>query len=161
MVSMICKQNVGRKAVVCLAAFAFSFLSVGETLAQNNSSRQSKPASTNEEHQVERLREKVDLPDLPAYTGKAKFVSGSVEQSSKGGPRYAMVFEAQEPEGQVLDWYEGVFRMYKWGRISRTGSSIAASHKDGHYASIQSDQVIRRDGKSRSSFTVHYKMAVR
>lgn len=116
-----------------------------------------------ENHKLENLKDKVDLPDLPAYTGKSKFISGSVEQGSKGGPRYQMVFETEEPQNQVIDWYENVFRMYKWTDIQKSHSSISATHKDGHFASIATDALINPGvpSRSRSSFTIQYQMSVR
>ncbi len=97
-------------------------------------------------------------------TGKAKFVSGTVEQGAKGGPRYSMVFEAEEPQNQVVDWYDNVFRMYKWGSIQKSTSSVSATHKEGHFASISTDDKVNagaNNPKIHSSFTVHYQMAVR
>ena len=122
------------------------------------------PIAPEENHKLDQLRDKVDLPDLPTYTGKAKFVSGTVEQGAKGGPRYSMVFEAEEPQNQVVDWYDNVFRMYKWNDIQKSTSSVSANHKEGHYASVSTDAVVRtgvNNPKVHSSFTVHYQMAVR
>ena len=134
--------------------------------AQNTpSSYRQKPyqLAPEENHKLDRLRDKVDLPDLPAFTGKAKFVTGTIEQSSKGGPRYQMTFEAEEPQAQVIDWYDNVFRMYKWKDIKRSSSAVSATHKEGHFASISTDSVVRPGTNSRahSSFTVHYQMSVR
>lgn len=144
-------------------------LAVGQQMssAQNTpSSYRQKPyqISPAENHKLDQLKDKVDLPDMPAYTGKAKFVTGTVEQSAKGGPRYSMVFEAEEPQSQVIDWYDNVFRMYKWTGIQKSTSSVSASHKEGHFASIQTDEVVRtgvNNPKIHSSFKVHYQMAVR
>lgn len=119
--------------------------------------------SPEDNHKLDQLKDKVDLPDLPAFTGKARFVTGTVEQGSKGGPRYSMVFEAEEPQNQVIDWYDNVFRMYKWNNIQKSASSVSATHKEGHFASVSTDSVVRTGGNARvhSSFTVHYQMAVR
>jgi hypothetical protein len=148
-------------------------LLTGLAAGQQMSSAQNTPSSyrqkpyqiaPEENHKLDQLRDKVDLPDLPMYTGKAKFVSGTVEQGAKGGPRYSMVFEAEEPQSQVIDWYDNVFRMYKWNGIQKSTSSVSASHKEGHYASISSDAIVRTNVSSpkiHSSFTVHYQMAVR
>ncbi len=114
-----------------------------------------------ETHKLDMLKDKVDLPDLPAYTGKARFVTGSVENSSKGGPKYSFCFEADEKKDQILEWYENVFRMYKWPKVTKTESSIEAKHKDGHYATVMTSTLVGKDGKHRTSFTVHYSMAVR
>ncbi|MCC7528003.1 MAG: hypothetical protein IT342_05735 [Candidatus Melainabacteria bacterium] len=153
--------------------FASILLLTGLAAGQQMSSAQNTPSSyrqkpypiaQEENHKLDQLRDKVDLPDLPSYTGKAKFVSGTVEQGAKGGPRYSMVFESEEPQSQVIDWYDNVFRMYKWNGIQKSTSSVSANHKEGHYASISSDAVVRTgvsSPKIHSSFTVHYQMAVR
>ncbi len=153
------------------SSLAVSGLAAGQQFssAQNTpSAYSSKPYKLNPEegHKLDRLRDKVDLPDLPAYTGKAKFVQGTVEQSAKGGPRYAMVFEAEEPQSQIIDWYDNVFRMYKWASIKKAASSVTATHKEGHYASVSTDAVVdpgtkASNPKIHSSFTVHYQMVVR
>ncbi|MBC7996726.1 MAG: hypothetical protein IAF58_02215 [Leptolyngbya sp.] len=117
-----------------------------------------KPA---ENHSSTQLKDKVDLPDLPSYTGKAKFTNGYVESDAKGGPRYSMSFSAQEPEGQILDWYENVFRMYKWKNIKRDEIHVAATHKDGHYASVKTDHMFTKDNRPLTSIQVHYQMSVK
>lgn len=117
-----------------------------------------------ENHKLEPLRDKVDLPDLPTFTGKARFMSGNVEQGAKGGPRYSMIFEAEEPQSQVVEWYDNVFRMYKWKNIQKSTSSVSAMHKDGHFASVSTNAIARpgaSSAKIQSSFTLHYQMAVR
>ena len=156
-------------SLLIASIFLLSTYAVGPQIssAQNTpSSYRTKPYQLNpeENHKLEPLRDKVDLPDLPAYTGKARFVTGTVEQAAKGGPRYAMVFEAEEPQSQVIDWYDNVFRMYKWKSIQKNTSSVSASHKEGHFASVSTDAVVKpgvSNKKINSSFTVHYQMAVR
>jgi hypothetical protein len=160
-----------RKAwsLVIASALVLSGLAAGQ---QNSSAQNTPPAyrqkayplNSADSHRLEQLRDKVDLPDLPPFTGKAKFVSGTVEQGAKGGPRYSMVFEAEEPQNQVVDWYDNVFRMYKWNGIQKSTSSVSATHKEGHFASVSTDSVVNagaHNPKIHSSFTVHYQMAVR
>lgn len=123
--------------------------------------KQPYPVKPAEDHTLTQLKDKVDLPDLPAYTGKSRFTNGYVESDAKGGPRYSMIFTAAEPEGQILDWYENVFRMYKWKGIKRDASSVSGSHKDGHFASVKTDHVFTRDNRSVTSIKVHYQMSVK
>jgi len=151
------------------SALVLSGLAAGQQIssAQNTPSAYRKnPYQLNpqDSHKLDRLRDKVDLPDLPPFTGKAKFVSGTVEQGAKGGPRYSMVFEAEEPQNQIVDWYDNVFRMYKWNGIQKSTSSVSATHKEGHFASVSTDAVVNpgvNNPRIHSSFTVHYQMSVR
>lgn len=123
--------------------------------------KQAYPLNAEEGHKVDALKEKVDLPDLPAYSGKSKFVGGYVEAGAKGGTRYDMTFEAEESESQILDWYDNVFRMYKWKKIDRAQTSVSASHKEGHYATVSTNSVLLKDGKTRCRISLHYKLAVK
>lgn len=151
-------------SVFLISTFAAGQISSAQQMKPSAYSRKPYQLNPEENHKLEQLRDKVDLPDLPSYTGKSKFVSGSVEQSAKGGPRYSMVFEAEEPQSQVIEWYDNVFRMYKWKDIQKSTSSVSAAHKEGHYASVSTDSIVRPGGanpKVKSSFTVHYQMAVR
>jgi hypothetical protein len=155
-------------SLLIASALLLSFLAAGQQMsnAQNTPSvYRTKPYQIGQEetHKLDQLKDKVDLPDLPSFTGKAKFVTGTVEQSAKGGPRYSMTFEAEEPQNQVIDWYDNVFRMYKWANIQKATTSVSAVHKEGHFASVSTDAVVKTGGNARihSSFTVHYQMAVR
>lgn len=114
-----------------------------------------------QQHTIERLKSKVELPDLPDYTGKSKFLDGSVEPAAKGGPRYQMSFDAQEPRSQVLDWYGNVFRMYNWKMTQRTDSSIMARHKDGHKCTVTAQRFRYPGGRENCRFSVMFQVASR
>lgn len=165
--SFISPKFSGNLGITMCAAAALLTLAIG---AQPASFAQSTPASYRkqpypvkpaEEHTLTQLKDKVDLPELPAYTGKSRFTNGYVESDAKGGPRYSMVFSAQEPESQILDWYENVFRMYKWNGVKRDGSSVSGSHKQGHYASVKTDHIFTKDNRPLTSIKVHYQMSVK
>jgi hypothetical protein len=77
-----------------------------------------------------KLTEKLELPDLPEYKGKAKFVSGSANPSALGS-NYVEHFIAEEEPNQVLDWYKRTFASANWKILNTDGSSITAKKSDG------------------------------
>lgn len=160
------RRSLSLAAVVslfCLASFQM------HTHAQNQQSprpgllpngRMNVPfkSSHPQTHNVERLKDKVDLPDLPAYTGRAKFKGGFIEAAAKGGPRYEMTFEAQEPRSQVIDWYANVLRMYNWKTLNRSEGSIVGQHKNGHLCTVTAHRYVRKTGET-CEFSVLFQVA--
>jgi hypothetical protein len=81
-------------------------------------------------HNPTKLIERLDLPDLPEYKGKAKFVGGSADPSALGS-NYVEHFVAEEEPNQVLDWYKRALTSANWKIINSDRSSITARKSDG------------------------------
>lgn len=103
-----------------------------------------------------RLKEPVDLPDLPAFPGNPKFVSGATDPYPDGIGHYQMSFLSQETGEHVMDWYKNAFSMYKWKVIFSGANSITAQHKDGHMCTIGVNSVIKKPYKSK--ILVYYRL---
>ncbi len=164
MISILHTCKAARYSLPILAISLLMGFAPHQCSSQNTPSSYSKrsyPLAPVENHQIEVLKDKVDLPDLPAYSGKSKFVRGYVEAAAKGGTRYDLTFEAEESQSQILDWYDNVFRMYKWTQIERRDSSVSALHKEGHYAVISTNPIRTKEGKAKCYISLHYKLAVR
>ena len=97
----------GRGRVLSLAtgAAALLLLSIGQAAQaqQYQSGNQSRQTTANVTDEVasapDTLKEKISLPNLPEYTGKAKFLNGLVYnriKNDKQGPAYVMCFNAKE-----------------------------------------------------------------
>lgn len=80
------------------------------------------------------LKNKVDLPDLPDFTGHAKFVRG-VSSNTDHCQNYLQFFVASEDPTQVLDWYKNTLSMYKWN-ISYAGPICVTADKEQNTCSI-------------------------
>jgi len=152
-----------RYILPCAGILLLASFSPSQCLSQTPSSYSKKPYALApvENHQIDVLKNTIDLPDLPSYSGKSKFVRGYVEAGAKGETRYDMTLEAEESDSQILDWYSNVFRMYKWNQIDRKETSVSALHKDGHYATISTNPTRTKDGKARCFISLHYKLFVR
>lgn len=86
------------------------------------------------EYQFRVLKEPVSLPNLPAYTGQAKFLSGLSYPNVKDGATIGLRFAVREDPSAVLGWYKEAFRGYQWAYVpSDTG--LTAS-KDGNSCTI-------------------------
>ncbi len=66
------------------------------------------------EHAVEQLKSIPDLPNLPAYTGKAAFERGCVFPNTAGGATFLVEFNTHEDGATVINWYQAVLRQQRW-----------------------------------------------
>jgi hypothetical protein len=111
----------------------------------------------------EGLKEKVSLPDVPEYTGKAKFLNGLIyDHVGKLGPCYVMNFNTKETSNQVIDWYRSVFQMYGWKIDYQDKDSINATNKkSGNMCILQvSGPVAGYDVKGdNGSYSIRYQYA--
>lgn len=119
--------------------------------AQNNNNQQSS---------TQNLTSAPELPDIPSYSGKnSKFKYGTVEPNAKGGPVYVVRIEAREPMNQIVDWYDNVFRMYKW-KHERFDNYIKATHPQGHFCIVSVNGAPEETG-SRTIITIKYHLIQR
>jgi len=87
------------------------------------------------------LTNRVELPDLPEYTGHAKLVGGTqsggtddVDQSVN------LVYQAREDSTTIINWYRTVLGMYKWDIGSATVRAVIATNpRTGNSCSIYCD----------------------
>ena len=84
-----------------------------------------------------RLREPVDLPDLPRFSGHSKFMLGHL-RTTQQGQACLMTFQVKESPQQVMDWYTSVLSMQQWKTVSQAAGSISAS-KDNNRCTIRID----------------------
>lgn len=96
---------------------------------------------------IEPLKDKVDLPNLPNFTGHAKFIMGTVHPSDKG-PSYVMHFATKEDHKLVLDWYKNTLNMYGWKITFADGQVVTAQLKNANCAVSVNDCTGRRDGNN-------------
>lgn len=78
------------------------------------------------------------LPNVPAYTGKATFITGQVIPNQQVGNAYLVIFSTRETEDQVKTWYRGALTQAGWtlGNSPATARVISAIDKDGHRCSL-------------------------
>ena len=84
----------------------------------------------------ERLKEAPELPQLPVYSGKSKFVQGTVQKNEEGWLVYRIDCLTKEPPKEVLGWYRNAFNMYQWSTFHAGGTTITAGQKNGNMCSI-------------------------
>ena len=87
------------------------------------------------------LANKVDLPDLPEFTGQVKLERGllypaydQVEQT------YAFIYQAKDDPARIIDWYRMALNMYKWDLDGSTNKAILGTNpRTGNSCSIYCD----------------------
>ncbi|PWT96675.1 MAG: hypothetical protein C5B53_09205 [Candidatus Melainabacteria bacterium] len=85
---------------------------------------------------IEQLKEAPDLPQLPSYSGKLKFLRGYTQPTGKGWTVYHIKYLTQEDPAKVKGWYENALAMYQWKILNSAGQTITANHKDGHMCTL-------------------------
>lgn len=138
-----------RALVVILTTACAILFSQADVSAQNNDPSVS-----------QNLTSAPELPDIPPYTGKDfKFKSGTVQPNARGGPVYVVRLDVKEPKNQVIDWYDNVFRMYKW-KHEKYDDYIKARHPQGHIC-IVSVSTALPDSNARTAVTIRYHLIQR
>lgn len=72
------------------------------------------------------IRQPMALPDLPSYTGQAKFVDGLMYPNKPGGAAITLHFLTREEPDTVLEWYSSALSSYQWkmGKSSGKDRSV-------------------------------------
>ncbi|HEY9733670.1 MAG TPA: hypothetical protein V6C89_17245 [Drouetiella sp.] len=98
---------------------------------------------------------KVELPDLPEFTGQAKLEKGSQYAANDQIERsYAYVYQAREEASRIIDWYRSALTMYKWDLDSNTNKAIIATNpRTGNSCSIYCDNETAAGCKLHISYT--------
>ena len=103
---------------------------------------------------AEAMKTKVDLPNLPEFTGHAKFTGGVVNQGEYG-QSYVMRFTAKEDPKLVLDWYKNTLNMYKW-KIEYADDQTVAGKLAGATCAVVVNDIISRKNGSQSEIEINY-----
>ena len=107
--------------------------------AQHTKQLQHNPELTNVKvSEPKTLASKVDLPDLPDFTGQVKLERGllyptndQVEQT------YAFIYQAKDEPSRIIDWYRTALNMYKWDLDGSTNKAILGTNpRTGNSCSI-------------------------
>lgn len=106
---------------------------MADTYSKVMTPRQFRPPSADREYACESLSQPVELPGIPMFTGKAKFLSGLRYPNDHTGYRIGLTYAATEDEGQVMDWYRTALSTYSWKLldIAQDGKTLTAV-KDGN-----------------------------
>jgi hypothetical protein len=85
---------------------------------------------------IHTLKEAPELPQLPAYSGKSKFLRGWLHSTEGGLTNYQLNYLTKEPPSAVKDWYQGTFNSCQWKTIHAGRQSLNANNKDGYTCTI-------------------------
>ncbi|CAN5391959.1 hypothetical protein BH10CYA1_BH10CYA1_47480 [soil metagenome] len=101
------------------------------------------------------LANKVELPDLPEFTGQVKLERGLQYPANDQVERtYAYVYQAREDAARITEWYKTALTMYKWDLDSSTGKAILATNpRTGNSCSIYCDNDTAAGCKLHISYT--------
>lgn len=124
-------RMISTARILCLAALASS---ASAAIADTNSNakisppRVFRPVTADKEYACENLTQPVDIPGVPTFTGRTKFLSGLRYPNDRSGYRIGLTFAATEEEAQVMDWYRTALTTYGWKLLdySKDGKTLTA-----------------------------------
>src|SRR5271154_3453451 len=76
-----------------------------------------------------------DLPGLPSYPGKVKFLNGHT-LSTDQGTCTCQCFSVEDSPDQVGNWYSNVLSSNDWKKQSGQGTSVTSTNKSGATATV-------------------------
>ncbi len=88
------------------------------------------------EYQASDLDREIQLPNVPSYTGKQKYVSGLIYPNAKQGPGYYMIYNTEHTESQVKEWWQNALSMDPWKVNFTDATTVKARAKDGSTCNI-------------------------
>jgi hypothetical protein len=163
--SSLRKGRSGAPSVaLCSAAFLLlSFGSIGTSAQAQAPQQGQQQANELVAAAPDRLKDKVSLPNVPEYTGKAKYLHGLVYShinNQKQGPAYVMCFNAKESIPQVRDWWLASLRQYRWNITYTSKDVVQGSDKDGSTCIIQIGPPVAGVSKDdKASFEIRFQAA--
>ncbi len=121
---------------LCIAASALFALaaSASDAIADTNSNakppqaRVFRPVTADREYACENLSQPVDIPNVPTFTGRTKFLTGLRYPNDRSGYRIGLTFAAVEDENQIIEWYRTALTGYGWKLLDMTpdGKTLTA-----------------------------------
>jgi hypothetical protein len=123
---------------LCFVATASITAASADTYSKAAQPRQFRPVTADREYASEILTQPVDIPGVPPFTGRSKFLSGLRYPNDRLGYRIGLTYAATEDENQVLEWYKTSLTAYSWKLldISPDAKTITAV-KDGNTFTVR------------------------
>ena len=105
--------------------------------------------------EAQAIATKVELPDLPEFTGQAKLEKGSLYGASEQVQRtYRYLYTVKDEPSRIIDWYKSALNMYKWDIDSGTNKAVLATNpRTGNSCSIYCDNENAAGCKLHISYT--------
>jgi hypothetical protein len=120
-----------------------------QTQNLNNAPRlpSTRPAEADKEYATQKLLQPVEIPNLPAYSGRAKFIEGLRYPNDTSGQRLGMTYAVPEDADQVLDWYRTALKNYSWNVLNFSpGAKSITAVKDGNTFTLQINEGAKQPG---------------
>ena len=81
------------------------------------------------EFKYQMLKTAPDLPNMPPWPSAYKLMDSVVNPNARGGHVYQVTFETPDRPEQVMQYYQSMLPVYKWGVVSQTTMTLMAMRK--------------------------------
>lgn len=82
------------------------------------------------------LSREPELPNLPHYSGQAKFIACTVMPGSRGGATYALSYSCKDAPDQILQWWKQALAGDKWSIGNVRGDTFLTATKQGNFLNV-------------------------
>lgn len=96
-----------------------------------------RPTTADAEYCSMKLPGPVPLPNVPNYTGHAKFLTGLRYPNPRTGERIGMTLGVMEEPASVMDWYRDALKMYSWKVAGTSDPNLISGTKDGNSVCVR------------------------
>jgi len=101
------------------------------------------------------MKEPMQFPDLPNFSGPSKFISGNCSPNQNGVTSCHMLFVTEEAPQAVLDFYKQALAANDWKIQYASIHGISARHKLGHLCNINVNE--SKTLKTKCRFVIDYR----
>jgi hypothetical protein len=133
-----------------------TFANADSVMAQQNRQMQISPELANlKVTEPKTLANKVELPDLPEFTGQTKLEKGLMYPANdQVESTYRFIYQAKDDPSRIIDWYRTALGMYKWDVEGSTNKAILGTNpRTGNSCSIYCDNENAAGCKLHISYT--------
>ncbi len=113
------KMNKQISIAIILISLFFSGLQAqaqaqSQGQAHNQANAQQNPTRSQTEFQSQTLKQMVELPEVPQYTGHMSFVTGTLFPNATSGASLTLQLKSTEYCEQIRDWYQASLQQSGW-----------------------------------------------
>jgi hypothetical protein len=89
---------------------------------------------------ITKIKEPIQIANVPTFTGHTTFVWGTIRQTTLG-EGWMEFFKCKERQKDVYDWYKQVLPMQQWKIIASNDQQMMAKYKDGSTVTVNTQQL--------------------
>lgn len=104
-----------KKAIALAALLLIQSIATAEAVGNPDSKVQKE--AIEDEFSLKRLNQPIELPAVAEFTGRKKFLTGTIYPNAKSGAAISLIYTTSEQPCAVLAWYRDMLKQYEWSVV--------------------------------------------